>query len=432
MTTEAMSTTASLQRPESDFEVSSSYVPSLASPTTRDSIDEGYDPDETLKIIVYDNEQIEIKSRGMYYSPSIGEPEEEDQNDDDDDQDVEFYDNISTSAGPNLNQLRHFLDATTDISDDDDEDVIFISSQELSRTDNEQDPDVNANVIINPVQLHESYEDEQDVELHPALLPMPSAKDLVSFENADDIDAFDQLDNDYLIAIGPNKFSMVRDDENGGKIEVLDIKDKIDYGELDQNASLDSNVKVCTDILRGINFDQVSLASIHRVRQKNKKLQRMSNITSLDSDTRVFNEIWNAVKEDKFESQPNSFDSDTKVFNAITKGLKNYDSIPEEGQSCPSSTGSWALPENPGSSPVYYPASQINPNVEENLVIDLEHQETQEASKNKEKTIDALRGHCSSRIELSTCPGHVSSIDTQTENQNDPIPESGWTISCKL
>ena len=67
MTTEA-AIAASLQRPESDLDGSSSYVPSLASPTTRDSLDEGYDPDETLQVTVYDNEEIKIKSSGMYYS----------------------------------------------------------------------------------------------------------------------------------------------------------------------------------------------------------------------------------------------------------------------------------------------------------------------------------------------------------------------------
>ena len=38
----------------------------------RDSLDEGYDPDETLQVTVYDNEEgqeeIKIKSSGMYYS----------------------------------------------------------------------------------------------------------------------------------------------------------------------------------------------------------------------------------------------------------------------------------------------------------------------------------------------------------------------------
>ena len=67
MSTEA-AIAASLQRPESDLDGSSSYVPSLASPTTRDSLDEGYDPDETLQVTVYDNEEIKIKSTGMYYS----------------------------------------------------------------------------------------------------------------------------------------------------------------------------------------------------------------------------------------------------------------------------------------------------------------------------------------------------------------------------
>ena len=49
----------------------------------------------------------------------------------------------------------------------------------------------------------------------------------------------------------------------------------------------------------------------------------MSNISSLDSDTKVFNEIWNAVKQDKFDSLSvqNSDSSDTKIFNALNKSL---------------------------------------------------------------------------------------------------------------
>ena len=77
MTTEAIA--ASLPRPESDLDGSSSYVPSLVSPTERDSLDEGYDPDETLKVTVYDNEQIQFKSSGMFYEDvSSTESESED------------------------------------------------------------------------------------------------------------------------------------------------------------------------------------------------------------------------------------------------------------------------------------------------------------------------------------------------------------------
>ena len=99
----------------------------------------------------------------------------------------------------------------------------------------------------------------------------------------------------------------------------------MDYGELDQSAPLDANVKVCTQVIKGISFDEISLSSIKKLRRQNKKLRRMSNISSLDSDTKVFNEIWNAVKQDKYDpsslSVQNSVSSDTQIFNVLNKSL---------------------------------------------------------------------------------------------------------------
>ena len=92
----------SRRRPESDLDAgSSSYVPSLCSPTTRDSLDEGYDPDETLKIVVYDNEDIKISSSGMYHD---NYSEDEDDEEDDDNRDVVYLSSRS-SVADNLNQL---------------------------------------------------------------------------------------------------------------------------------------------------------------------------------------------------------------------------------------------------------------------------------------------------------------------------------------
>ena len=111
-----------------------------------------------------------------------------------------------------------------------------------------------------------------------------------------------------------------------GEVFILISKNnpfKVDYGELDQSAPLDANVKVCTQVIKGISFDEISLSSIKKLRRQNKKLRRMSNISSLDSDTKVFNEIWNAVKQDKFDSLSvqNSDSSDTKIFNVLNKSL---------------------------------------------------------------------------------------------------------------
>ena len=100
----ALESPGSLRRPDSDLGEagSSSYVPSLCSPTTRDSLDEGYDPDETLKIVVYDNEAIKISSSGMYHDHYSEEEEE-----DDDDQDVVYLSSRSSRSAStqNLNIL---------------------------------------------------------------------------------------------------------------------------------------------------------------------------------------------------------------------------------------------------------------------------------------------------------------------------------------
>ena len=103
----ALESPGSLRRPDSDLGEaggSSSYVPSLCSPTTRDSLDEGYDPDETLKIVVYDNEAIKISSSGMYHDHYSEDEEEEE---DDDDQDVIYLSSRSSRSAStqNLNIL---------------------------------------------------------------------------------------------------------------------------------------------------------------------------------------------------------------------------------------------------------------------------------------------------------------------------------------
>lgn len=125
----------------------------------------------------------------------------------------------------------------------------------------------------------------------------------------------------------------------------------------------------------------------------------MSNITSVDSDTKVFNEIWNAVKQDKFESQPNSMDSDNKVFQVLNKNSLSSDSsnlpiqsqtIPEES---PISVHSWTMPENPGASPVYYPGGQVAESTETATGEKLVKMDTVES----EKSIIALREYCTIR-----------------------------------
>ena len=70
-----------------------------------------------------------------------------------------------------MNLLRH-KDPLRE-SHDDEGDVVYISSTAGSRTDHtdpeaedDSETDDNANRVINPVQLHLSYEDSQDVEIY--------------------------------------------------------------------------------------------------------------------------------------------------------------------------------------------------------------------------------------------------------------------------
>jgi hypothetical protein len=468
---------------ESDCEgdLDSSYAPSLASPTTRDSLDEGYDPDETLKITVYDNNEIKINSSGMFHDNLSSE------NDDSDD--VEFYE----AGGANLNQVPNramieaFFNAQADDSDisDDDDEVIFISSQVSRTTYDAEYYDTNANMIINQDHVNvvnQSYDDDQDVaifQLEQTPLEQRRRQDqqiLFDHQLVDHIDALEPLGNDDLVEIEPNKFSMVRDPDpaNGGhqvprsKIEFMEMRDNsVDYGDMDKSASLDTNVKVCTDILKTINFDDISLSSLRKLRSSNKKLQRMSRIqhqdpTSIDSDTKVFNEIWNAVKMDKYDSigsssQPGSFDSDVKVFNTINKSLsqapaensvfnnimllgrgqasisgqhrQNNDDILEE-TSCSSSVGSLSIPDNPGPSPVYYPASQptlgqIDPEIDDHNSLRSERISRIGTAKTtlgapspkSEKSITVLREHCSSRIDRCSCDVNISAYCFHTKNK---------------
>ena len=405
MTTEAIAS-ASLPRPESDLDGSSSYVPSLVSPTDRDSLDEGYDPDETLKVTVYDNEQIQFKSSGMFYE---SESSTESESEDDDEDVVVMYDN------DNLN---------VQAANDDNEDVVYISSGNQSRQSQE---DLNANNVI---QLHQSYDDSGDVELVNQEINRNIQLHL-SYDDSGDVElitdnlkfqqlqkdlTLEQLDNNSILEIEPSKFSMVKDaseDENRKSIELVDIKHKVDYGELDKSASIDSNVKVCTEILKGINFDDISLSSLQNLRAQNKKLRRMSNITSVDSDTKVFNEIWNAVQQDKFESQPNSMDSDNKVFQVLNKfslSSEENNSLPIQNQTIPEespiSVQSWSMPENPGASPVYYPGGQVAETTEAATVVGekLVKMDTVES----EKSIIALREHCTIRDGSCSCEVIIS------------------------
>ena len=256
------------------------------------------------------------------------------------------------------------------------------------------------------------------------------------------IDAFEQFNPGDIVEIEPGKFCMVKDEDkedDDSKIDLMEMQDKISYGDLDASAPLDANVKVCTKVIKGISFDEISLSSLKKLRRQNKKLRRMSNISSLDSDTKVFNEIWNAVKQDKFDSQGSqikgeSLSSDTQVFNVLQKGasfhksLSKSDSqnskqfkqkhatIHEFAESYPgsaiSSVESWSLPENPEASPVYYPASepQIQPDFlqksQEGYIPSpgkLSETVTEKLSKSQEANVDELREKCSSRTEPCHC-----------------------------
>ena len=266
-------------------------------------------------------------------------------------------------------------------------------------------------------------------------------------EGAEGIDAFEQFEHGDIVEIEPGKFCMVKDEEKAdgsddSKIELMRMQDKLSYGDLDTSAPIDANVKVCTQIIKGISFDEISLSSLKKLRRQNKKLRRMSNISSLDSDTKVFNEIWNAVKQDKFDSQNSthikgdSLSSDAQIFNVLqkNKSLSKSDSsnsnktqvfkpthatIHEFAESYPGSTvssvASFDLPENPEASPVYYPASepQIPPDF---------HQKSQDSdgkivseaqgklSKSQEANVDELREKCSSRTEPCHCQCDVISL----------------------
>ena len=244
-------------------------------------------------------------------------------------------------------------------------------------------------------------------------------------EQHEDIDALGQLEHGDIVEIEPGKFCMVKDEESQSKkIELMKIQGKIDYGDLDQSAPVDANVKVCTEILKGISFDEISLSSIKRLRRQNKKLRRMSNISSLDSDTKVFNEIWNAVKQDKFDSMSvQSKSSDTQVFNVLNKSLSDSSSqhqsskmfkpahatIHEFAESYPGSTissvESWSLPENPEASPVYYPASeaQVPDPSQDRLQPGYTTSPSDPKLKSQESNSDELREKCSSRTEPCHC-----------------------------
>ena len=262
-------------------------------------------------------------------------------------------------------------------------------------------------------------------------------------ERPEGIDAFEQFEHGDIVEIEPGKFCMVKDEEKGdgsddSKIELMGMQDKVSYGDLDTSAPIDANVKVCTQIIKGISFDEISLSSLKKLRRQNKKLRRMSNISSLDSDTKVFNEIWNAVKQDKFDSQNSthikgdSLSSDAQIFNVLqkNKSLSKSDSsnsnktqvfkpthatIHEFAESYPGSTvssvASFDLPENPEASPVYYPASepQIPPEFHEKSQ-DSDRSKEAKLSKSQEANVDELREKCSSRTEPCHCQCDVISL----------------------
>ena len=232
------------------------------------------------------------------------------------------------------------------------------------------------------------------------------------------IDALEQIDSSDIVEIEPNKFTIVRDHEENGndeKIKLMNIKSKIEYGDWDKYASNESNIKVCNDILNSINFDEISLTSLRKLRHSHLKLQKMSKIDSLDSDNKVFSEIWNAVKQDKFGTE-NGSDSDQAVFNTLNQSLSlesrrslesgtnsllnRMKAIPEHAaDSSMSSKDSFALPENPVPSPVYYPAATgLPPDGDE--ITDSTSKVQASAS---DKSILALRECCSSRQQKCSC-----------------------------
>ena len=123
---------------------------------------------------------------------------------DNDDQDVVFIDTSGTSVEPtpNLNLLRS-KDPLRE-SHDDEGDVVYISSTGGSRTDqtdpeaeDDSETDDNANPrVINPVQLHLSYEDSQDVEIYPDNRKRKDIAQLhLSYEDSQDVEIYHIEDN---------------------------------------------------------------------------------------------------------------------------------------------------------------------------------------------------------------------------------------------
>ena len=330
---------------------------------------------------------------------------------------------------PSLNGINKILNIFLLLSGhgggngDDDDDVVYISSASTSHVNTDNDnsrrvsTDANANLQEQQrlqdqqrdiAQLHLSYEDSQDVELYPFIIPA-NLRRQPNLEEQESIDALEQIDSD-IVEIEPNKFTIVRDHEENGndeKIKLLNIKGKIDYSDWDKYASNESNIKVCSDILNSINFDEISLTSLRKLRHSHLKLQKMSKIDSLDSDNKVFSEIWNAVKQDKFGD---GSDSDQAVFNTLNQSLSlesgtnslltRMKAIPED--SSMSSKDSFALPENPVPSPVYYPAATGLPD-DVTGGPDSGSGSASKAQGASDKSILALREWCSSRQQKCSC-----------------------------
>ena len=134
----------------------------------------------------------------------------------------------------------------------------------------------------------------------------------------------------------------------------------------------------------------------------------MSKIDSLDSDNKVFSEIWNAVKQDKFGD---GSDSDQAVFNTLNQSLSlesgtnslltRMKAIPED--SSMSSKDSFALPENPVPSPIYYPAATGIPDGDGDVTGPDSTAASKAQADASDKSILALRECCSSRQQKCSC-----------------------------
>ena len=130
-----------------------------------------------------------------------------------------FIDTSGTSVEPtpNLNLLRT-KDPLRE-SHDDEGDVVYISSTGGSRTDqtdpeaeDDSETDDNANPrVINPVQLHLSYEDSQDVEIYH-IEDNKRRKDIaqlhLSYEDSQDVEIYHIEDNRVRKWGGPKKNSI--------------------------------------------------------------------------------------------------------------------------------------------------------------------------------------------------------------------------------